>query len=512
MSKHVLHHSSQSTPDDESLIQNKADSPSAFYNPADRLTPNKMLWLQRNVGNRTARKMVTAHRTKQASVQRQADEEGLEGIAFMAYPETATEAAQEMGNRRESSGQTKSGQTSQAAPIQRDLDLSSVRFAPLPDINLSVVPLAPLNVHATTLMESIREAGALSSSVQGSVSYLNYGAETGERDLGAIREVRDTLGRRARSDGDLREAMESFVSANQDMSGRVHDLRSTMSGVAEAAHDMHRVVVQGQALTAGREVTAAQGAVTAVETRIETAKSRAETVVDTAAELLQGNWTDAIVEVGKFLGNELLGAGIDAAYSEELQAAQAQLTEAQSRLQSLEDEAQAANLSRATAGLERANAQAERAKSDLIALARRADRAQTNLSNILDRMGMTEAVDALNARSSMMGTTSSAISEMQQYQDKVETVKEQSTQVKEDNQMVIDFILSPGGESSFPDSEFRLALFSRADMNKSSARRVEEWADAEPDNIAALRQQLQEGAFLTDFNQMVTEIDQSLST
>lgn len=506
MSRRSLHSSQQAIPEDETSLHKPTDSPIAVYNPSSQLTPRNTLWLQRNMGNRATRKMIANQRTHKPSLQRQADEEGLADIAFMAYPETQAEVAQEIGN------QPAPTHASQKATIQRDLDLSNVRFVPLPDIYLSVLPLAPLNQHATTLMGSIREAGALSSSVQGSVSYLNYGAETGGRDLGAIRDVRDSLGRRARSDDDLREAMDGFVSANQQMSGRVHDLRSMMSGVAEAAHDMHRVVVQGQALTAGREVTAAQGAVSAVETRIETAKSRAGTAVDTAAELLQGNWTDAIVEVGKFLGNELLGAGIDAAYSEELQAAQTRLTEAQNRLQSLEDQAQAANLSRATAALERANAQAERAKADLVALARRADRAQTHLTNILDRMGMTEAVDALNARSSMMGTTSSAISELQEYQTKVETVKEQSTQVKEDNQMVIDFILSPGGESSFPDSDFRLALFSRADTNKSSARRVEEWADAEPDNIAELRQQLQEGSFLTDYNQMVSELDSALST
>lgn len=344
------------------------------------------------------------------------------------------------------------------------------------------------------------------------MGYLDYAGRTGEQQLGAVRGAREALGRRARRDDRLRTAMSDFVAATQRVPDLVSGVQSSQSRVVAAAARVKEVIAQGQARAAEREAASAQSRVESIQADIARAKGIAGNVIGIAADLVQQNWVAAGVNLGKFVGAELVGAAIEAAYSDELQRARADLEEARQQLQGFQNEQQAQALIGAAHTLRSEQQALRAARQRLVAQAQLADRAETHLTNVLDSMGVSDATAALHARSSVMETSDRVLRLLASYQARVSSVSDSAERLLGTYERIASAVLSAGGERSIPDESTRSAIFARADHNRVTLESVQEWATNEPAHIERVRAVVQTGGFLTSYDQMINDLHTALST
>jgi hypothetical protein len=369
-----------------------------------------------------------------------------------------------------------------------------------------------MNQAAIALWGHLNAGSSQSTDLRDELGYLQYAEQTGGRDLGAVRSAREAVGAGARGVGGrhLRGAVEAYINASGNLSPKLNRVRSRQDAIASAAAGLQAVVLEGRELEAGRTVTAAEREVASVQARITNAKRRAATAINIASDLLQGKWTGAAVGLGKFLGTEIIGAGIEAAYASDLTEARANLQEARSNLERIQDEHQAARLDEAVARLSSANRDAQAAVDELIVAARQADHAQATLAEALRNMGFPGAAAALDARASVMQAADRALRKLAQYEGTVTTIGQRSENLKILNEGLANQMASSGADMLVANAEHQMEMFSAADHNRTVLGQIESWAQSEVGRIGDARAYVEAGDYLQDYDRIDTELSQAL--
>ena len=306
------------------------------------------------------------------------------------------------------------GETGAAVTLQA----SEITLQPLWEYPIMITNPPTMNFSAQTLLGEMGRAETQSSDLRDELGYLNYAEETGSTDLTAVQEARGDLaeGSRGRSGEYLGTAIEDYTSANGLVQAELSDVSEKQLGIRQAAEQLNAVAIAGQVQESERGVASATSDVAGVQARIARAKGLARGLIGPAANLLQGKWRDAGIDLAKFVGSELVGLAIDSAYSSELQSAQADLRNAQEALVGFQNAAQASALEAAVLGLQRANQASATSQTRLMVQVNLAQLAERTLVEELERMGHGDAASALDARVSVMEASARTLTKLNAYQ------------------------------------------------------------------------------------------------
>lgn len=398
-------------------------------------------------------------------------------------------------------------------PEDMRLDISTVELRALLEYPIHVTNPATMNMSAVRLMGRLRQAGRQSSDLRGELGYLRYAGETtGPQTLEEFRGIRGELGQRARGRRGqyLREAIERYTGANNSVRAHLPDVRAKQQAVRTAAAELRTAVLEGQILEAEREEEEARGQIAEVEGRIARAKEIAGGVIGPASDLLQGKWQEAGIDLAKFIGQEIVNAGIDAAYAPELRRAQAQLREAEEKLDTFQDERQAANLEAKANNLQSKNSEAEAAQLSLMTVVWQAEEAHTTLREELERMGETEAAEGLDARASTMQASARTLRGLMEYQESVRGIKNHSERLGDVNRGLASLMVSPGGPNYVANEDHRHEIFEAADHNATELERVTTWAENELTVVGSTRQFIEGGSFLEAYDEIDTALHEAV--
>lgn len=418
--------------------------------------------------------------------------------------------------QRKNGGGTAGGPTPQA-PTQQEpviLNLREVTLRPLREYPIHITNPATMNQDAVTLWGHLRNGEAQSSDLRFELGYLQYSEQTGASQLGAVRGARGALQASTRGRGGqyVRNAVETYINANRDVSAKLNRVRASQAAIASAAAGLRAVVLEGRELQAGREVSAAQSDVAAIQRRINSAKSQAGIVIGTATNLLQGKWVSAGIDLAKFAGTQLFQAGVEAAYAPQLAQAQANLREARDNLTLIQNERQAAALEREVANLRSVNLEADARQDELIGAAQRAELAYTTLTETLRNMGYPDAAAALDARMTVMQAADRSLRKLTQYEEKITTIRRISNHLKILNRGLASLMVGGSADALVPDSTHQIEMFAAADYNAGVLGQIEEWTQGEITNIGNARTYVEGGTYLREFEAIDVELRQALTS
>ncbi len=401
----------------------------------------------------------------------------------------------------------------QAQPPVR-LQIGSVRLLPLWEYPIQITNPPTMNASAARLYQRLQMAASQSGELRDQLGYLQYAAGTGRSDLTAVQGARGAIGRRAGGGSASAIHTNSVVSTYIDAQDRVREqlpvVRAKQFALAAASAELRRVVMAGQVTTGRRAVDTASQNVGAVQARIARAKAIATGLIGPVTSLLQGKWQEAGIDLAKFVGTEIISAGVDAAYAPELRQAQAQLREARQNLAQFEDAAQAADLERAANALQSAKSEAEAAQIGLMRIVRTAERAETNLVELLNQSGNRNAADAIMNRSTTMEASAATLANLQQYQTNIQAIQRSSHGLSNLNNMLAQLMISPGGETSVPNGDHRNDMFASAQHNAQQLSQVDTWAQSELVSVGNAIGYVQGGSYLQNYNQIPTALQEAL--
>lgn len=391
--------------------------------------------------------------------------------------------------------------------MQRRVNLGRVGFRRLPPGRLSVINLWGVNRQAERLVGQIRRVGPLSEEITRDADFLVNAAErAGGRDLEVIRGVRGRLQQRQRTDASLRDAMEGYTRSNQELTPLMTALSARMSGVRRATHGLNVAVLRQRERSAQSDVDQAEQSVADVQAEISAAQEFVSPIVDTTADLLQGNWIAGATGVLKFLGKRALNAGIDAAYSSELAAANRELRQARGRLTRIQDERHAERVRGAAEALDEANTEALAARQRLETKAQEMERAEGRLVDVLDQRGMSSAGDALFARSNTIEVSATLTRNLGRYRRLLRSMDGVSSNLQQNYSLISEFLATPGGAQQVPDQELRQTVDNLCQLNLASAEAVRTWVVEQQPSIEELSTFIDEESYREDYDRMVEEM------
>lgn len=445
-------------------------------------------------GNRSVQRLMSAGQRKPESGAKKIKDGPISGLSVIQRENGQDEAADV------------------ATPEDITLDISSVYLRALPEYRIQITNPAGMNESAVRLMERLQTAGEQSSNLRDELGYLQYAGETGSDSLGAIQDIQGELGRLARGrEGEyLRTAVERYTNANIMISAKLSNVKSKQEAVAAAAARLHAVILDGKITEAAREEEAATTDVAAVKARIARAKTLAKGLINPASNLLQGKWKEAGIDLAKFVGQEIVTAAVDAAYSSELREAQERLKEAKAAVDKFEDEHQLERLEAATSDLQSSNSASDAAQDELMAVVWQAEEAHATLTEELEGMGNPDAAAALDARSATMEASARTLKLLDDYEKLIKTINRHSKALKGLNVALSDLMISAGGPVFVPNETHRLYMWEAADLNAAELEQVETFADNEQSVIGSARGFVEGGSYLEAYNQIDTALHEGI--
>jgi hypothetical protein len=422
-------------------------------------------------------------------------------------------------------GQTASG----ASSIQREaaaattggkkpatLALSSVRLWHLLEYTIMITNPSGMNSSAVSLLKRLAEAGKMSSELRHEVDYLQYAEQQSsgkEGELSKVQGARGAIGKASK--GRRGEYMQNKIAEYVDSAGEIREklplVKAAQTGIRQAAAQLKSVAAAGKVKKAERTKEKADANLAALNAKMARAKSLANGLIGPASDLLQGKWADAGISLAKFIGAEIISAGVEMAYDAELRQAKAELAQAKKDLVYFQDAKQAADLEAAAQGLKKAKLKAEAAQQALMTVVLKANRAHMNLVEALENIGQGGAAGAIDMRADILETSASATMKIMQYEELAKRIEKHSKGLRALNYNLSDFMLSPGGESTVKNVMHRNRMKNHADMNVKELERIEKWVKSELISIGTVKGYLEGQSYLKDFEKIPTTLSEAVA-
>lgn len=347
--------------------------------------------------------------------------------------------------------------------------------------------------------------GEMSQELRSTVDFLRYSEDAeGERAVASISALTNSASRlRGSRAQELRQVIDRYNEVLPLARGKADRVAAAGNRVIAAVSRVHQVTTDGQLLTARREEQTAQQTVTDIRSRQQTAEGWADQVFDATVGILTGGWKDALKDLGKFAGRELIVHNLVGAYfEEELTQAETRLATIRNRISSLEDEQQLAVVRGAIADLNAAQQELRAETRELPSLARQAETAHEDLYRVLNRMGVAgqDAASALDGRLAVIQSATFAEDLAHQYEDRLNQVQESAQTLQNSYSMYAEFLGSPGGENAVPDNFVRIELRSRAASNTRTCDSLVSWIAQEQPRLDRVRSYIQGGSYMRSFD------------
>lgn len=412
----------------------------------------------------------------------------------------------------------RNGDGGAAAPAKATtLELSSVRLWHILEYPIMITNPSGMNMSAVSLLNRLAEAGKQSSDLRSEIGFLQYAEERGSGEGGELAEVQGARGAIGRAASGRRgEYMQNKVSDYVDSAGEIREklpaVKAAQTGIKTAAAQLKSVVAAGKAKKAEREKGKAEADIAALKAKVARSKEICKGLFGPVTDLLQGKWSDAGINLAKFIGTEIISAGVDMAYADELRQAKADLEQAKKDLEKFEDEKQAADLEAAVNNLKQAKFEAESAQNALMRVVMKAERAHMNLVEALEKMGLHGAAGALDMRANVMEVSARASKMIEDYDQLAQKIAKHSKGLKNINQMLVEFMLSPGGESTVKNVMHRMQMMNHAKMNAEELDRVEKWVLGEIETIGKVRGYIEGKSYLAPYDAMPATLNEAIAT
>jgi hypothetical protein len=392
------------------------------------------------------------------------------------------------------------------------LKTDAIYLIPLREYPIHIVDPVMLNQGHKKLLRRIEAANNQSAESRDVLGFLEFSEEAGKKDLGAVHDVSSSLGKRAKGvKGEyLRNSIETYVKSNRYLTTKIMRVHESQALVASRIAKVHKVVLAGKELEAETREEAAQQEVSAIQKRIQKATGIANKVIDITAKLLQGKWKDAGIDLAKFVGKEIISAGIEAAYSEELEEAQNKLKEIKENLARIREEKQAKAVEIAVKELEAANTDAEADQNELIGAAEAAELAMVTLNEVFRQMGYEKASKAIDARALVMETSDYALRVLIDYDKRVSIITSSSQRLKVLNNNLAA-LMSKGSEL-IPIDDHRFEMYDSASFNGKMLEKIEDWGRNELGLIELARNYIESGEYLKQYDAIDRVLRQGLVT
>lgn len=393
------------------------------------------------------------------------------------------------------------------------LTQSDVLFKPLPPGHGWLTGTGR-NTMAQHLHDEFERVFEVSQDAQSAMGFLYWTENTlGPRNLDRVTAIAPLVAKKSVGDAGekMRKAVEDYTQAFPELESTLSELQSAEADVVGKSETFLKAVTDQKATAAKRAEKKAETDVKEVKERIENAKKWVDEIIDGTFKVFEGEWQDALKDVGKFALKELVaGPAVELVYQADLEKAQQALTDARRLVDSLEDESDLHAINSAAKELEAARKHFSSVTSHLVAVGRRANSAHRTLIEKISRLGKAgaRAAEALESREEVAEEAERAAELLGTYESLVEKAGKDAHSLTVSYQLYVEFARSPGGENEVPNQELRLQLAQTAEENEWTSYHLESWCTDELGRVAEARRYIESEAYMEPYR----KIDAVLAT
>jgi hypothetical protein len=340
----------------------------------------------------------------------------------------------------------------------------------------------------------------------GSLQYLKYGEDKlGPEALHQVEGMQKVLEKKTagKAGEEFNKIVLTYSNASTKVASKLYDVTAAERNVVKTTDDLEKVTTDKAILEGKREEAKAGEDVKKVEAEIETAKKWAGAIFDAAFDVLKGDWKDALSDLGKFAGKELLvNWMMDDVYSSKLAEAQKKLEAIKAKVTGLEDKSALLNIKARVEELEANKNTLKARQKELLMAAREARAAWKIFEGRLRALGKAgnAAADALDAREDIANVAKLAIQEVTDFDEAVQKFKVPLDKAYYAYHNYFDFLTSPGGKNMVASDEDMMLLIGAVQNNQRTISQLKEWREKELPDIAAAKSWVAGGEYMADFD------------